>query len=113
MRKKAPTFFFQENAAFRNHNWYIAVYVALAMFVEQGYGDVRIGYACDEGYTEYALLYRFCCINVSMCAKGDRWIGALPFCSSSFLTARLLNVFHHDVRSRFAETGSFAERGAG
>jgi hypothetical protein len=44
-----------------------------------------------------------------------RWTrkGALPFCSSSFFTARLLKVFHHEVRSRLADTGSFAGTGAG
>jgi hypothetical protein len=29
------------------------------------------------------------------------------------LTARLLKVLHHEVRSRLAETGSFMETGAG
>jgi len=41
------------------------------------------------------------------------WKGVLPFCSSSFFTARLLKVFHHEVRSRLADTGSFAGTGAG
>lgn len=44
-----------------------------------------------------------------------RWVrkGALPFCSSSFFTARLLKVFHHEVKSRLADTGSFAGTGVG
>jgi len=36
----------------------------------------------------------------------------VPF-SSSFLTLRLLNCFHHEVRSRFADAGSEDWTGAG
>jgi len=67
---KALTFFFQEDAAFCDHNWDVAIYVALAMFVEQGYGDIGVGYACDEGYTEDALWYSFCLRCMSVYSTG-------------------------------------------
>lgn len=46
------TLFLQVHAAFRDHDRYVAVYVALSMLVKQGYCDVRVGYALNEGYSE-------------------------------------------------------------
>ena len=48
------TFLFQEDAAFGDHNWHVAVDVALTVLVEERYGDVRIGDALYEGHTKDA-----------------------------------------------------------
>ena len=59
------TFLFQKHAALGDHDWDVAIDVALAVFVEQGYRYICVGYALDEGYSEYALLCCFCWKYVS------------------------------------------------
>jgi hypothetical protein len=50
------TLFFQVHAAFCDYDGHVAVDVAFPVLVEQRYSNVRIGYALDEGYTEYSRL---------------------------------------------------------
>jgi hypothetical protein len=59
------TFFFQEDTTLGDHNRYVAIYVAFAMFVEERNRNVGVGYTLDEGYTKYALLCSFCWTDVS------------------------------------------------
>jgi hypothetical protein len=46
----------QVHAAFCDYDGHVAVDVAFPVLVEQRYSNVRIGYALDEGYTEYSRL---------------------------------------------------------
>lgn len=68
------TFLFEIDAAFCNYDGHVAVDVALPVLVEQRNCNIRIGYALDEGYSEYALLHGLCvsrCVLVSVFDK--RW----------------------------------------
>jgi hypothetical protein len=46
------TLLLEIDAAFCDYYGHVAVDVALSVFVEQRYGNVRIGYALDEGYAK-------------------------------------------------------------
>lgn len=54
MRGPRLTLFFKEYTALCNYNRDVAIDVALAMLVEERYGDIRIGYALNEGDAKYA-----------------------------------------------------------
>lgn len=54
------TFFFQKYAAFSDDNGHIAINVALALFIDQGYGDVCIGYTLSQRDTEDAWSSSLC-----------------------------------------------------
>jgi hypothetical protein len=58
------TFLFQEDAAFRDHDGYVAVYKAFALFVGQGYGDVGVANAFSQRNAKYA--GRFSCRNCQL-----------------------------------------------
>jgi hypothetical protein len=113
VRTTRITLLLEEHAALCDDDGHIAVYVAFTMLVEEGYGDVGVGYALDEWYAKDAWDYRvFCvkCVSGGMGAQPTR--AGLPR-SSSFLAARLLKVLHHEVKSRRAEAGSDAAMEAG
>lgn len=60
-----PTFFFQEDAAFCNHDRNVAVNVALALIVKEGNGNVGV---TDRGVQRDAKNARCCCcVHVSHC----------------------------------------------
>lgn len=48
------TSFFQKHAALGHDNGHVAVDIALAMFVEKGYGDIGIRYANNKWHTKDA-----------------------------------------------------------
>jgi hypothetical protein len=52
----ALTLLLQIYAAFCDYDRHVAVDVALPVLVEQRYGDIRVGYALNEGYSKYACL---------------------------------------------------------
>lgn len=55
MRDVAPTFLLQEHTAFCHHYWNIAIYVALAVVVDERNGDIRVDNALSQWHTEDAL----------------------------------------------------------
>lgn len=70
------TLLLEVDSAFRNYDGHVAVDVALSVLVEQRDGHVGVGYALDEGYTEYAWLHGLCVSRymlVTLCDK--RWWG--------------------------------------
>ena len=46
---------FQKDSAFRDNDWYVAVDVALAIFVDERDGHVGVRDALAQGHTEYPL----------------------------------------------------------
>lgn len=54
------TFFFQKHATFGNDNGHIAINVALALFIDQGDGDVCIGYTLSQRDTKDAWSSSLC-----------------------------------------------------
>ena len=49
------TFLFQIDSTLRNHDWHVAVDVALALIVVQTDGDVGVSYTFLQRHTKYAL----------------------------------------------------------
>jgi hypothetical protein len=95
------TFLFQINAALCHHNWHVAVNIAVALGVCEGYGDICISHAGLERDSKNALwLGIFCCAQ-SVSPASNSWT-ALPRTSSLFWAGFLLKFFHHCARSRRA-----------
>lgn len=71
---QALAFFFEKNATFGNDNGYVAVNVALAIFVNQGDGDVCVSNALSQRNTKDARVLWWLCDEVSSCVTGvDCW----------------------------------------
>jgi hypothetical protein len=49
------TLLLQEDAAFGNNDWDVAIYVALAMLIDEGDGHICICYTLAKGHAEYTL----------------------------------------------------------
>lgn len=113
MRAARITLLLEKHSAFGNDDWHVAVYVAFAVLVEEGDGDVCVGYTLDERDAEDAWYYGVFCVDSVSVGMGARATQAGLPRSSSFLAARLLKVLHHEVRSRRAEAGSDAAMAAG
>jgi hypothetical protein len=67
------TLFLQVHAAFCDHDWHVAVDVALSVLVEQRYRNVRVWYALDKGYAEYAWKCSLCVQPIWSVNACDRW----------------------------------------
>jgi hypothetical protein len=102
------TLFLQVHAAFCDHDWHVAVDVAFSVLVEQRYRNVRVWYALDKGYAEYAWKCSLCVQPIWSVNACDRWwwgleaLLARPSALSG--TPGALRTLHADARTPMPET---------